>query len=134
MCLILPGIISGVLQHPYEYIYYNSMVGWSQNIGRNYEADYWSTSFCEAGKFLNPKLTDATSVAFTNDILAELFQRCITKNPQILVERSEISMISPDFSVISTRWGDDVDYFRWMSVINIIKIGNTDLLVIKQAK
>lgn len=134
ICLILPGIIAGVIQHPYEYIYYNSMVGWSQNIGRNYEADYWSTSFCEAGRFLNPMVTDASRVAFTNDVLAELFQRCITQKPQILVERAEISTISPDYSVISTRWGDDIDYFRWMPVIKTIKIGSTDLLVIKQAK
>jgi hypothetical protein len=78
-------------------------------------------------------MTDSSKVAFTNRGLSRLFLRCTKKTPQILVERAAISKIDPDFSVILTRWGDDKDYFRWMTPIEIISIGNTELLVIKEA-
>jgi len=132
IAIILPGIISGVLQHPYEYIYYNGFVGWTSNIERRYEADYWDTAVCEAGKYLDPLISSSTQIAITNQGKSILLLSCMRKKPIILVEREEISRIDPDFSVISTRWDDDIDYYRWMTPIHTIKIGNTDLLVIKQ--
>jgi len=132
--LLLPGMLGGIILHPYEYVYYNGLAGWTQNIGSTYEADYLWTSFCEAGKYLNPSLTGVTQVAVTDPVQSTLFKRCITHDPQILVERLEKSMITPDFSVISTRWGDDKDYFRSMTPVHAIHIGKTELLVIKAAE
>jgi hypothetical protein len=38
--------------HPYEYIYYNRLVGGVTQAYRDYETDYWGTAFSEAGKWL----------------------------------------------------------------------------------
>jgi hypothetical protein len=132
VAILIPGIIAGSLQHPYEYIYYNGFVGWTANIERNYESDYWNTALCGAGKFLDPLISNSTEIAVTNIGLGTILKACINKQPILLAERAEISKIDPDYSVISTRWDDDIDYFRWMTPIYTIKIGNTDLLVIKQ--
>jgi len=47
------GIISAIQLHPYEYVYYNSSVGGTRGAFRNFEMDYWDTSFAEAAQYLN---------------------------------------------------------------------------------
>jgi 4-amino-4-deoxy-L-arabinose transferase-like glycosyltransferase len=47
------GIVSAIQLHPYEYAYYNSFAGGTQGACRNFEMDYWDTSFSEAAQYLN---------------------------------------------------------------------------------
>lgn len=49
--LVLPGVFGYLRLFPYEYVYYNSLAG--ANTFRQYEADYWATSFREASQFIN---------------------------------------------------------------------------------
>ena len=49
----LPGIIDGLRLHPYEYIYYNRLVGGVQGAFRRFELDYWGTSYREAAAYLD---------------------------------------------------------------------------------
>jgi hypothetical protein len=51
--LVLPGISACIQLHPYEYIYYNSFVGGVKGVFRQYELDYWATSYKEAAEYLN---------------------------------------------------------------------------------
>jgi hypothetical protein len=53
LLLSFPGIVSAVQLHPYEYVYYNSFVGGTRGAFRNFEMDYWDTSFAEAARYLN---------------------------------------------------------------------------------
>jgi hypothetical protein len=53
LLLSSPGIVSAVQLHPYEYVYYNSSVGGTRGAFRNFEMDYWDTSFTEAAQYLN---------------------------------------------------------------------------------
>ena len=46
--IALPGIYSSIRLHPYEYVYYNSLVNGTGGAFRSYEMDYWGTSFTEA--------------------------------------------------------------------------------------
>ncbi len=48
-----PGLYSIVTLHPYQYIYFNSLVGGVRGAYGNYELDYWATSYREAALFLN---------------------------------------------------------------------------------
>jgi hypothetical protein len=48
-----PGIVPAIQLHPYEYAYYNSSVGGTRGAFRNFEMDYWDTSFAEAAQYLN---------------------------------------------------------------------------------
>jgi 4-amino-4-deoxy-L-arabinose transferase-like glycosyltransferase len=47
------GIVSAIQLHPYEYVYYNSFVDGTRGAFRNFEMDYWDTSFAEAAQYLN---------------------------------------------------------------------------------
>ena len=50
---ILPGLIAITRLHPYEYVYYNSLIGGVDSAVRKFETDYWGTSFKEAMEYIN---------------------------------------------------------------------------------
>ncbi|MEJ5225521.1 MAG: hypothetical protein WHV44_13780 [Anaerolineales bacterium] len=50
---ILPGVMGIIQLHPYEYIYYNSLVGGVQGAEGRFELDYWGASFRAAANYLN---------------------------------------------------------------------------------
>jgi hypothetical protein len=50
---VMPGIVDGLRLHPYEYIYYNRLVGGVQGAFRRFELDYWGTSYREAAAYLD---------------------------------------------------------------------------------
>jgi len=51
--IIAPGVYGIVSLHPYEYIYYNSLAGGVRGAFRNYDLDYWGTSYREAANYVN---------------------------------------------------------------------------------
>jgi 4-amino-4-deoxy-L-arabinose transferase-like glycosyltransferase len=53
LLIAVPGIYSIISIHPYQYIYFNSLVGGIRGAHGNYELDYWATSYREAALFLN---------------------------------------------------------------------------------
>jgi hypothetical protein len=55
---VMPGVMAGLGLHPYEYIYYNRLVGGMHGAFRRFEMDYWGTSYREAAAYL-----DATAPA-----------------------------------------------------------------------
>jgi hypothetical protein len=50
---LLPGLVGIVELHPYEYVYYNALVGGVPGAEGRFELDYWSTSLKEATEQLN---------------------------------------------------------------------------------
>jgi hypothetical protein len=61
--IIAPGIYSILTLHPYEYIYFNSLVGGVRGADGKYEMDYWATSYREAAQFLNEEAPRNVRVA-----------------------------------------------------------------------
>jgi hypothetical protein len=53
LLVLVPGLIGIVKLHPYEYIFYNSLVGGVNHAYGNYELDYWCTSFRETINYVN---------------------------------------------------------------------------------
>ncbi len=68
---ILPGLIGFVRLHPYEYVYYNSLIGGVDGAVRRFETDYWGTSFKEAMEYVNSVAPEGARIlilAGPNDI------------------------------------------------------------------
>jgi hypothetical protein len=59
--LVVPGVIGLVRLHPYEYTYYNLLVGETGGAFRHYETDFWLTCYKE----LMPQLDEAASQGAT---------------------------------------------------------------------
>jgi hypothetical protein len=131
LALLLPGLIAAIWLHPYEYIYYNGVVGWTGNIGNRFEADYWGTSLCQAGDILSKNAAHNSLIAFTNPVLMLTFKECESVNFDLRVERVEHSNLNPNYAVLLVREGDDQDYYRSMQPYLTIGRGHTPFLVIK---
>lgn len=76
---------------------------------------------------------DGTRVALTDTGAKTQFLRCAGKKFVTFVERAENSQISPDYSVITTRFDDDLNYFRSMPVVDLIGRGKTGFVAVKKA-
>ena len=48
LALLAPGVLGILTLHPYEYTYFNSLVGGTAGAYRRFETDYWCTSYREA--------------------------------------------------------------------------------------
>lgn len=48
-----PAVFAITQLHPFEYVYYNSLVGGVNGAVRRFETDYWGTSFKEAMDYVN---------------------------------------------------------------------------------
>jgi hypothetical protein len=129
--LLLPGIVAGIWLHPYEYVYYNALVGWTGNVGRNYETDYWNTSFCEAAQYLSKNAQEGSQIAFTDEMVSSTFVECSEKIFDIVIERVDQSTLLPDYSLVSTRYDDDLDYFTKLLPLKTIGRGNTPFLFVR---
>jgi hypothetical protein len=50
---LVPGLVGIVRLHPYEYIYYNDLVGGVRGADGEFETDYWCTAFRRAMEYVN---------------------------------------------------------------------------------
>lgn len=57
LLLIIPGVVNIALLHPYEYTYYNSLIGGPSGAFGRFETDYWLTCYKESMRQLNRLLT-----------------------------------------------------------------------------
>jgi hypothetical protein len=64
LMLIVPGIVNIIRLHPYEYAYYNSLVGGVGGAFRKFELDYWGTSYRQIALELN-RIAPPNSIVWT---------------------------------------------------------------------
>jgi len=51
--ILLPGLYANIMLYPYQYIYYNQLIGGVHGAYRVYELDYWDLAFKEAQSYIN---------------------------------------------------------------------------------
>ncbi|HAY83847.1 MAG TPA: hypothetical protein DCY42_02680 [Chloroflexi bacterium] len=72
----LPGIFTIIQLHPMEYIYFNRIAGGVEGAFREYELDYWRTSYREAAELINSWAPHGAAVGiYLNFDLIEDFLR-----------------------------------------------------------
>lgn len=133
ICILILGMSSVikdyVLLHPYEYTYFNELVGGLGGAYKNYDSDYWSSCNMESAKWLNDnykkysKLSNPTYYASADP---EQTTPYINKN-------FSLNKDNPDFYISFTR-GDSDKLFPTYRDIFEVKRENTTLCVIKTIK
>ena len=102
--IILPGIYSTVKLFPYEYVYYNSLVGGPAGALNRYELDYWRTSMRELALELNEVAPEASKIVISGS--ASLFNRYA--RPDLIVETVAQTTYdlngAYDYAVQLARW------------------------------
>jgi hypothetical protein len=96
--LLLPGVIGILRLHPYQYVYYNSLVGGTRGAAGKYELDYWCTSYYETILQLNRSLPQNSVIAFWGtDWTGMTYARRDLVTVRITEER-EIAEVNPSMS------------------------------------
>ncbi|OGO39169.1 MAG: hypothetical protein A2Z03_09885 [Chloroflexi bacterium RBG_16_56_8] len=126
--LILPGIIAGARLHPYEYVYYNSLIG---NPEGRFELDYWATSYREAAEYLNESAPANAIVEVIGPAhIVELYIR----NDLVVLPDNLQTGKTPDYAIITSRYGFDRQLFTEAEVVYRVERAGMTFAVIKNTK
>ncbi|MFZ5858048.1 MAG: ArnT family glycosyltransferase [Chloroflexota bacterium] len=127
--LILPGIISAAQLHPYEYTYYNSLVGGTGGAFRVYETDYWLTCYKEAVEQIHPERRMNLFVRREPYIAA----RYASADVVVRDYRAEFSQIaSGDLVLVNTRTNEDRKTVHDAPTVIEVGRGGATFCVVKQ--
>jgi 4-amino-4-deoxy-L-arabinose transferase-like glycosyltransferase len=108
IAVVLPGVYSTVKLYPYEYIYYNSLVGGSAGAMHRYELDYWRISLREMALELNKVAAPGSLIVVTRS--AGLLARYT--RPDLIIDKPINSILDLDHGydyivqVTRSRGGD----------------------------
>ena len=104
VAVALPGVYSTVKLYPYEYVYYNSLVGGPAGVRNRFELDYWRISLREMALKLNGFAPQRSTIVVTRS--AGLFARYA--RPDLVVDKiinSTLDLNSGyDYVVQVARW------------------------------
>ncbi len=104
--LLFPAAIPAARLHPYEYTYYNSLVGGTGGAFRAYETDYWLTCYKEAVEQFNARAPrPATLFVHREAYVAAAYA---VDGIAVLEERGNLSLVkSGDYILVNTRTNED---------------------------
>ena len=124
--LALPGVYATVKLFPYQYVYYNSLVGGPAGALNHYELDYWRISLREAALQLNELAPQGSVIVVTRS--AGLLARYT--RPDLIVDKPIDSILDLDsgydYVVQVARWE------RWdlyPEVENVVTIERDGLIL-----
>ena len=119
--LILPNIFPLVRLHPYQYVYYNIFTDGLQGAFRNYEMDYWGTSYREATEFVNQTAPMNARIIVSGPLhLVETYARAdleLVKHKNDMI----INQNSPSYAILLSRYNRDIRLFP--EAENIFSVG-----------
>ena len=131
--IIIPGLISLVRLHPYQYIYYNSFVGGVEGAFRRFELDYWFTSSNELTAWVNEN-ADSGAKIVVNDAPYFIDQQLRSDLSVRKIQMAEINVKRDyDYAILTTRWNAD-EYYPDAEIITIVEREGGILGVLKDIK
>jgi len=124
--LVLPGLAAGVRLHPYEYVYYNSLVG---NPSGRFELDYWGTSYREAANWLNNNLPPNAAILAIGP--AQIAGNYVREDLTVIAEADSAGRAF-DYVIILARYGWETEFYPEAAVVHEIKCDGMTFAVIKK--
>jgi 4-amino-4-deoxy-L-arabinose transferase-like glycosyltransferase len=127
---LLPGLWGTVHLHPYEYIYYNSFIGGVKGAFRDYELDYWGTSYREAANWLNENAAPDSKVWVEGP--AHLLDMYLRDDIDLYSTYETERADHYDYIVATSRYNLDLKSHSDARIVHIIERDGAVLTVIKQ--
>lgn len=112
--------------HPYQYIYYNSLVGGLKGANSKYETDYWGAANREAVEWFNKNINDPNKIYYLiteGDPLSAGYY--FKKNMFFTYDYNKANYV-----ISFTRWNSDKKYSG--KIIHIIEREKVPLIYIKE--
>lgn len=127
--MLLPGLMSIVYLHPYEYVYYNSFIGGLRGARGRFELEYWATSYREAIQYLNvTAAANAKVLAAGPAHIAALYARPDLK----ILSDNERAGQALDYAILTARYDLDQREFPQAEIIRVVERGGVNFAVIKR--
>jgi hypothetical protein len=120
---LLPGVLGIFRLHPYEYSYYNSFIGGTDQAFRQYETDYWLTCYKDAVEQLDQTLNEPINLYVHRE--AYIAGYYADENITVHELRGALDDVKPgDYVLVNTRTNEDRRIFK--DVPPILQIGRGD--------
>ena len=105
--IMAPGLAGIVVLHPFEYAYFNSFVGGTGGVFRQYETEYWLSCYKESVEHFNSAALGPARLFVHRE--AGVAAPYAAPNVTVLDERNAKDTIrSGDFVLVSTRTNEDL--------------------------
>lgn len=92
--------------HPYQYIYYNSLVGGLKGADKKYETDYWGAANKEAVEWFNRNINDPNKIYYFSTQGDPLSSSYYFKKNMFLTD----DFNKVNYAISFTRWNSDQKY------------------------
>lgn len=129
LLFLIPGVLGLIRLHPYQYIFYNSLVGGVSGAYRRYELDYMATALEEGLRVVN-EIAAPDAVVFVNGPWDYMWPAARLDlqiyDPPENVYDPEI----PDYLILTTRANSDQPFLRMAEVEEVIQIVDMPLSVV----
>jgi hypothetical protein len=129
--IAIPGIYSSVHLYPYQYIYYNSLVGGVRGAYRNFELDYWNTSFRESMEYVNQNAAPGTTVMIIGSSTQAARQFARPDLPVTGLKRVNKANTQPYYLLSSTRRNGDLGHCKNAEVVSAVERDGAILSYVK---
>jgi hypothetical protein len=133
MVVLFPGVISIVQNHPFQYVYYNQLVGGTQKAFRHYEMEYLFTGLIQVMDHLNEELPEGARLLMVEGPVHIV--KKYARNDLVVFGSDEIApdqFAGFDFAIMGSRWDADLRYYPEAPVIYTVTLGEIDLIVVKK--
>ena len=128
---LVPGFIGISLLHPFEYIYYNNLVGGVRGAYGRYELDYWCTSLGDAVTYVNEAMPVGSEVAvWGSGSIVRRSIRSDIKVTEIIKPRGEIET-SAQAAILCGRNQAEATLFPESEVVYEVTVKGIPLTVVK---
>jgi hypothetical protein len=129
--LILPNLYWMTALHPYQYVYYNSLVGNVQGAFRRYEMDYWATSYREAIEFINEIAPpNSRVIVLGTSQLVSSFAR-----PDLKIDEyrklDDPKSVAPAYAILTSRHNKDLELYPDADRLYSVERSGVILAVVK---
>ncbi|MGD2027727.1 MAG: hypothetical protein PVI99_07925 [Anaerolineales bacterium] len=132
LVFVLPAVISLVRLHPYQYIYYNPLVGGVEGAFRDYELDYWLTSYRHAAEWVDENVPPGSSILVWGG------ERRIRPFVENEFEYYNPNHVAPeeydqfDYVIVTTEYLLDTQYHLSAAPVFAIERDNVPLVFVKR--
>lgn len=130
--ILLPGLYANLTLYPYQYVYYNQLVGGVPGAFRVFELDYWRVTFKEAQSYINQNApANANIYAGDAKLSAQTFAR-----PDLIFNAfggRKNNWDKYDYIVITTSDNSDIK-FAEIPTVFVVKRDGVPLVYVKKPK
>jgi hypothetical protein len=127
LLLLAPGLLGILRLHPYEYVYYNNLIGGPQGAIDRYQLDYWCTSYRDAMAYVNEHAREGALVAVHDPLpAARTFAR-----PDLRVDLAP-TREEPDFALVCDEQHMMDGFYPGMKTVFVVMADGVALAEVKQ--